>query len=552
MKHLTLMITAFCLFTAAYSQKNYPQGIAHIIVIGIDGLSPDGIRMAQTPVMHQMIESGAVKWNVRTVLPSSSSPNWASMIMGAGPELHGITDNDWEKDQYSLPALTRNEEDIFPTIFGVIRKAKPQAEIGAVYHWDGFGRLFEKKAVNYDKHFDSEDSTTNAFTAYLKEKKPLFAFMHLDHVDHAGHAFGHGSAEYYQSVAKADSLIGQVLSAIKAAGIEKNTLLIVTADHGGVGYGHGGATIEEAEIAMIFHGPSVKKGYQVKQQVVTYDLAATIAFALNITPPYVWTGRPVKSAFTGFAEPANFWQGKALLPSPVIMPGKHLYQQAGGLYINSKATVEIKSRPGNDIIRFTTDGSEPLVTSRQYTQPFSIDTTTVVKAKSFDKAGNERPLAIAYYRLVDSTQGHGLQVKFYAGNGWKFLPLYKDLSPLKEWKSYEIALDREQVLSVLPKDSSCFAVSFNGYLQIDTAGEYTFYSSSDDGSKLYIDDKEVVNNDGNHGVVERSGSITLTGGKHAIRVEHYNGEGGFWIDAYYKGPGLTRQLIPANKLYLQY
>lgn len=298
------------------AQGPYPTGIQHVIVVGCDGMSPDGIRMANTPVMHKLIAGGAVKWNVRTVFPSVSSPNWASMIMGSGVEQHGIIDNDWERGEYTLPSIVRGEEGLFPTIFGQVRKNYPHAEIGAAYQWEGFGRLFEKKAVNFDKHFENEDETTKGFIRYVEEKKPLLGFMHLDLVDDAGHEHGHGSEEYYQAVTKADSLIGEVIAAVKKAGIEESTLFIVTADHGGVGYGHGGATIEEMEIATIYSGKGVKKGYKVKQPVVTFDLAATIAFALKIVPPYVWTGRPVKSAFAGFAEPANQYVGKELIPPP--------------------------------------------------------------------------------------------------------------------------------------------------------------------------------------------------------------------------------------------
>lgn len=547
-RFLFLLLFAFSL---ANAQEKYPQGIEHVIIIGVDGLSPDGIRTANTPIMHSLIKQGTVKWNVRTVLPSSSSPNWASMIMGAGPELHGITDNDWEKDQNTLPAISRNSEGLFPTIFGVIKQARPNAEIGAVYHWDGFGRLFEKKAVNYDKTFSTEDSTAIAFAQYIVSKKPTFAFMQLDHVDHAGHAYGHGTTAYYKAVEKADTLIGEILTSIKQAGIEKSTLLIITADHGGVGYGHGGATIGEAEITMILSGKDVKKGYEIKQQMVTYDLAATIAFAFHIVPPYVWTGRPAKPAFEGFAEPANLWLGKQLIPAPTVLPAKVLYQQAGGLYVNTPAVVTIKPVAQNAATYYTLDGKEPDTTSTVYKQPFTLNTSTVVKAKAIDKARNESLASTAYFRMADSTKGNGLHVQFYKGNSdWKYLPLFKALTPVAEWNSYEVAVNRDQILKLMNGEDAIFGMVFTGYLQIDTEGEYNFYNSSDDGSKLYIDDKEVVNNDGNHGVVERSGSIKLTPGKHAIKVEFYNGEGGFWIDAFYKGPGMVKQLIPADKLFL--
>jgi predicted AlkP superfamily pyrophosphatase or phosphodiesterase len=282
------------------AQEKLPKGIEHVIIIGVDGMSPDGIKNANTPVMHKLIAQGAVKWNVRTVLPSSSSPNWASMIMGAGPEQHGITDNDWQRDKHTLPPVVANEEGIFPTIFGVLHQQYPKADIGAVYHWDDFGRLFEKNAVNHDRHFSTEDSTATDFIQYIRTAQPLFAFVHFDHVDHAGHEYGHGSPLYYQAVAKTDSLIGRIME-----NIPTNTLVIITADHGGKGKSHGGATPEEAEIAMIFSGKDVKAGYEIKQPVYTYDLAATIAFALHAKQPYAWIGRPVKSAFAGFNEPLN-------------------------------------------------------------------------------------------------------------------------------------------------------------------------------------------------------------------------------------------------------
>jgi len=542
------------LFTAgsfsAMAQEIYPNGIDHVVVIGVDGMSPDGIRTATTPIMHKMIAGGSVKWNVRTVLPSSSSPNWASMIMGAGVEQHGIIDNDWERGEYSLPSIVRNEEGIFPTIFGVVRNNYPKAEIGAVYHWEGFGRLFEKSAVSYDKTFSTEDSTTADFVQYLQQKKPLFAFLHLDHVDGAGHEYGHGSDEYYRAVAKADSLIGEVLAAIKKAGMEKNTLVIVTADHGGVGYGHGGATVEEAEIAMILYGKDIRTGYIIPEQAATYDLAATIAFALKIVPPYVWTGRPLKSAFQGFHPPANLWLGRTMITAPVIEPRRKLYQQAGGLYINTTANVVMQTVAADAVTRYTLDGTEPDSTSAVYTSPFIIRKSTVVRAKSFDRHKNESTTTIAYFRMVDTTAGNGLHVQFYTGKDWKYVPVFKDLTPFKVWNAYEFALNREQVLSILGKGNATFGIVFNGYLQIDKEGVYTFYNSSDDGSKLFVDSTEVVNNDGDHGVVERSGSIKLSAGRHPIRIEYYNGEGGFWLDAFYKGPGVYKQLIPADKLFL--
>lgn len=57
-------------------------------------MSPAGIAQADTPVLDSLMAVGAWTMHARGVMPTSSSPNWASMIMGAGPEWHGITTND--------------------------------------------------------------------------------------------------------------------------------------------------------------------------------------------------------------------------------------------------------------------------------------------------------------------------------------------------------------------------------------------------------------------------------------------------------------------------
>lgn len=546
-------LSIFFLLLSCQTQKTekYPEGIEHVIVIGVDALSPDGIRNAPTPVMDSMIENGAIKWRVRTVLTTSSSQNWASMIMGAGPEQHGVISNGWERDDHSLPPIVAGEEGIFPTIFGIIREQMPNAEIGAVYNWSGFGRLFEKKAVNYDKTFSTEDSTTADFTEYIRSRKPTFGFMHLDHVDHAGHHYGHGTPQYYAAVSKADSLIGRVLSGIKDAGIAEKTLVIVTADHGGKGKGHGGPTPEEAEIAMILFGKDVKKGYEIKQQVYTYDLAATIAFAFHLTPPYAWIGRPIKPAFEGFEEPANLWLGKEIITPPVIYPKSVMNEPAGGLYVNEPATVKMSVEPNHHVIHYTVNGEAPDSRSPIYKEPFTIDSTAVIQAIAFDDKGHSSTVSNAYFRLVKTGSGNGLKVSFFKGKDWEKLPSFSTLTPSKTWDSFEFTADENKITPLQDKDNATFGLVFEGYLQIDNPGEYRFFTKSDDGSKLYINDKLVVENDGSHGVMESGGNISLPAGRHKIRVDFFNGIGGYWLGVFYKGPGMVKQLVPADRLFLK-
>ena len=94
-----------------------------------------------------------------------------------------------------------------------------------------------------------------------------------------------------------DRSVGLILQAIKDAGIEKDTIVIMTSDHGGQGHGHGGFTLEELETPYIIYGSHVKKGFEITDVVMQYDHPATIANILGLKAPQSWVGRPVKSAF---------------------------------------------------------------------------------------------------------------------------------------------------------------------------------------------------------------------------------------------------------------
>ena len=68
--------------------KKHPK---HVVLIAFDGLSAVAIRNHPMPNFNRLMEEGAYTLNNRSILPSSSAPNWASMFSGAGPELHGYT-----------------------------------------------------------------------------------------------------------------------------------------------------------------------------------------------------------------------------------------------------------------------------------------------------------------------------------------------------------------------------------------------------------------------------------------------------------------------------
>ncbi|MBI2826875.1 MAG: alkaline phosphatase [Planctomycetia bacterium] len=294
-------VATICALLAAWSVARSAQaqvaGAEHVVIVGCDGMSPEGIRQADTPHMDRMMREGAFSLHARAVMPTSSSPNWASMIMGAGPEQHGVTSNGWERDKFQIVPTATGPEGIFPTIFGVLRAGRPRAVIACFHDWDGFGRLVEGKSCDALENADGPLDATRRAVGYFAAKKPHFTFVHLDHVDHAGHTYGWGSEEYIQAVAEADRYIGDIFHGLRAAGMHERAIVLVTSDHGGREKGHGGATMEEIEIPWIITGQGVASGKELQTPVNTYDTAATVAYIFGLSPPERWIARPVREAF---------------------------------------------------------------------------------------------------------------------------------------------------------------------------------------------------------------------------------------------------------------
>jgi len=300
-KSFIYLLVAICILPSC---DHKPKRLfEHVVVIGIDGLTSDGLQRAETPVMDELIANGAVKYDVRAVLPTSSAANWGAMIHGVGTEASGITSNKWEPDGQWMQPVVKNKYDRFPNIFNIIREQLPDAEQGAIFHWGGIGKLLQKEVVNCYLKGSSAGETTQLSCDYIVSKKPTFLFIHLDHVDGAGHGFGYKSDEYLKVVANADSLVGRIVESIRQAGMENNTLVMVVSDHGGFLKGHGGESTDECNVPIIYHGNGIKKNYTVQQVVYMYDLGANVAFALNLKVPYAWTGRPSLPAYEGYTEP---------------------------------------------------------------------------------------------------------------------------------------------------------------------------------------------------------------------------------------------------------
>lgn len=227
-----------------------------------------------------------------------------------------------------------------------------------------------------------------------------------------------------------------------------------------------------------------------------------------------------------------------VLPAPFISPGDTLIERPRRATVSLRAAgAAYQSLP----LHYTLDGTEPQLDSPLYAAPFEVERTVVVKARSFQPDGAAGLISSKLIQFVDPLQ-NGLNYRRYDGV-WKKVPDFASLKPTKTGRIYQFGLD-----AIVGKDD-LFAAEIFGQIEIEQPGEYTFYALSNDGSRLYLDDRLVVNNDGEHGAEERSGTIILSAGKHAIRAAYFQAGGGMLLKVSYAGPGLNKREIPADVLF---
>lgn len=261
--------------------------IEHVVIISVDGMRPDAMEAAITPNLDKLRARGVYNPHGQTVKNSITLISHASMLTGMVPEKHGIM---WGLPYIGWPGMNG------PTLFTEAHAAGLTT-----------GMVFGKEKLNYINIENSVDDLYGVNTHDLEVKEhavdfinqgmPNAFFIHFPDNDRVGHAFGWMSQNQLYAIGYVDGLIGEVLAAIDANGYTDSTLVIVTADHGGHGKGHGDDSPLDRTIPWIAAGPGVQQGVILDGELNTEDTAATALYALGLPIPEYWDGIPQTTIF---------------------------------------------------------------------------------------------------------------------------------------------------------------------------------------------------------------------------------------------------------------
>jgi alpha-L-fucosidase len=212
-------------------------------------------------------------------------------------------------------------------------------------------------------------------------------------------------------------------------------------------------------------------------------------------------------------------------------------------------TLDVRITSDRDRVeaRYTVDGSEPTAGSPVTSGHVRLSSTATVRARLFRGDRPVSPIAAATFNKVtpraaerSASAAPGLRFEFVEGD-FRKLPDFGTLGATRS------GIGADFDLTPRTRDEQ-FAARFRGYIRIPADGVYRFFVRSDDGSRLWIGDDLVVDNDGLHSAHEESGVVALAAGLHPITVAMFEQSGGFELAVSWAGPGFSKQRIPPAAL----
>ena len=269
--------------------------VPRLLIVSIDGLRPDVMLRANAPNLHGLMKDGSYTCWARTTNVAITLPSHVSMLTGVTPDRHGIS---WNNDDAKKHHIRPNA----PSILQLAHDAG--LTTGMVTGKSKFKTLYEPSAVDWALISETDKCPDWLVAEWadrmVREYKPQVMFLHFAGADSAGHSKGWGSTDQIKTIESIDASLGVALQALKDTKLYDQTAIIVSADHGGSGTGHGAHDDRSRYIPWIARGPGIRKNYDLTRYkdlyVNTEDTFATACMLLGLSYDSAIDGKPIHEA----------------------------------------------------------------------------------------------------------------------------------------------------------------------------------------------------------------------------------------------------------------
>lgn len=249
-----------------------------VLLILVDGMRPDAIE--ELDEVKAMIAKSHYTFRAKTVMPSVTLPCHMSLFHSVDPERHGITTNIF------TPQVR--------PVAGICEQLKRAGKTCAFfYNWEELKDLSRPDSLAYACYISghtygyeiANNRLTDEAIRFIASDKPDFAFLYLGRVDADGHNYGWMSEKYMNGVKASWKDIVKATETLP-----EDYVVIVTADHGGHGRGHGADVPEDMTIPVIIYSPANDTATELTD-VSIKDIAPTITALLGAEPAPEWEGK---------------------------------------------------------------------------------------------------------------------------------------------------------------------------------------------------------------------------------------------------------------------